>query len=204
MGDGSILMLYGGNNRVRQHPCGRSCKSSIWGEKKSEKFNFNSWIETHYIFWLEKHLLDYRDTSDFTMSEKNKTLRLSFEAQDITHTPLIKKIRAFLIIYLFTRKLFKPAIARWSSKRSSCIIYSLTNTRLDISFTLFISFCASHASAVRHCLRPCPWLMFTGHSNTLNSLVRKGKMGALAGVRYCAATEGATPVGRHRKLASVW
>lgn len=36
------------------------------------------------------------------MSEQNKTLRLSFEAQNITHNPLIKKIRAFLIIYLYS------------------------------------------------------------------------------------------------------
>lgn len=43
--------------------------------------------------------------------------------------------------------------------------------------------------------------MFTGHSNTLNSLVRKGKMGALAGVRYCGGTEGATSTAETQKLS---
>lgn len=30
---------------------------------------------------------------------------LSFEARDITHTPLIKQIRAFLVIYLYSSNL---------------------------------------------------------------------------------------------------
>lgn len=121
---------------------------------------------------------------------------LSFEVEDITHTPLIRKISAF-IIYLYSLKMQSLA----DRQNDFFFVLFIPNTRLEVSFTLFISFCGSRAGAVSHCLHLYLWLMFTGHSNTLNSLVRKG---ALAGVRYCRGTQGAVSMGRQRNLASVW
>lgn len=204
-------MSYCGNNLARQPLQCRLCKLSVW-----KKFNFNSWMEIHGFFPQTLALIGLRAHhwihNEWT--KKSFSVFVSHLIQPksrgiISRPPLNWEdsfSSSFFLLWDDLAQIDKLAIV-WQLSYLWYYLFQFPQQAASGMFLLlytFISFRPSPAGAVSHCLPLSPWLMFTGHSNTLNSLVRKGKMGALAGVRYCGGTEGAISMGRQRNLASVW
>lgn len=197
-------MLYCGNNLARQRLQGRLRKLSVW-----KKFNFNSWIEIHCFFQTRRALNWIKSMPLNSQWANKKSLNLfvsylQLKKKIISHPLTIKTIQGFLLTRKWLSINWQQSFDDYLNSLLVLFILQQTPSWMFLLLYTFISFRASPAGAVSHCLPLSPWLMFTGHSNTLNSLVRKGKMGALAGVRYCRGKEGATSMGRQRNLASVW
>lgn len=179
-------MLYCGNNLARQPLQGKFYKLSIW-----EKFHFSGWIKIHGFFsphQSERRLNWIWICTEFPMNEqKFRPLCLQLNTAQLYHFFTLHSSNHSKIICIHGMVYFSlPSRAGW-------FFYYILSFNFSLPLLVQLVTVSPLSS----------WLMFTGHSNTLNSLLRKGKMGALAGVRYCQGTEGAISMKRQGNLASV-